>query len=132
MYANIKPLLLGKKKQRFFAILASPEGEAVGGPARRLMRGKLAVIAHERVAEANSPLIRPCGATAPLLALRATSPVSGESVPKGEALELFYIVSGAFTLNIVKMLWMTPRTARQRAMRPCCTVPSASRMRQAL
>ena len=117
MYANIKPLLLGKKKQRFFAILASPEGEAVGGPARRLMRGKLAVIAHERVAEANSPLIRPCGATFP---------------PKGEGLELFYIVSGAFTLNIVKMLWMTPRTARQSAMRPCCTVPSASRMRQAL
>ena len=65
MYANIKPLLLGKKKQRFFAILASPEGEAVGGPARRLMRGKLTVIAHERVAEANSPLIRPCGATFP-------------------------------------------------------------------
>ena len=70
MYANIKPLLLGKKKQRFFAILASPEGEAVGGPARRLMRGKLIVIAHERVAEANSPLIRPCGAT---FSLRAKS-----------------------------------------------------------
>ena len=100
MYANIKPLLLGKKKQRFFAILASPEGEAVGGPARRLMRGKLAVIAHERVAEVNSPLIRPCGAT----------------FPQGEG---FYIVSGAVTLNIVKMLWMTPRTARQSAMRPC-------------
>lgn len=100
MYANIKPLLLGKKKQRFFAILASPEGEAVGGPARRLMRGKLAVIAHERVAEVNSPLIRSCGAT----------------FPKGEG---FYIVSGAFTLNIVRMLWMTPRTARQSAMRPC-------------
>ena len=102
MYANIKPLLLGKKKQRFFAILASPEGEAVGGPARRLMRGKLAVIAHERVAEANSPLIRPCGAT----------------FPQGGRL-YFYIVSGAFTLNIVRMLWMTPRTARQSAMRPC-------------
>ena len=56
----------------------------------------------------------------------------GHLPPKGEGLELFYIVSGAFTLNIVKMLWMTPRTARQRAMRPCCTVPSASRMRQAL
>ena len=104
MYANIKPLLLGKKKQRFFAILASPEGEAVGGPARRLMRGKLAVIAHERVAEVNSPLIRPCGAT----------------FPQGGRLKFyFYIVSGAFTLNIVRMLWMTPRTARQRAMRPC-------------
>ena len=102
MYANIKPLLLGKKKQRFFAILASPEGEAVGGPARRLMRGKLAVIAHERVAEVNSPLIRPCGAT----------------FPQGGRL-YFYIVSGAVTLNIVRMLWMTPRTARQRAMRPC-------------
>lgn len=100
MYANIKPLLLGKKKQRFFAILASPEGEAVGGPARRLMRGKLAVIAHERVAEVNLPLMRPCGAT----------------FPQGI---YFYIVSGAFTLNIVRMLWMTPRTARQRAMRPC-------------
>ena len=93
MYANIKPLLLGKKKQRFFAILASPEGEAVGGPARRLMRGKLAVIAHERVAEANSPLIRPSGATAPLLALRATSPVSGESVPKGEGLSFTFTSS---------------------------------------
>ena len=104
MYANIKPLLLGKKKQRFFAILVSPEGEAVGGPARRLMRGKLAVIAHERVAEVNSPLIRPCGAT----------------FPQGGRLKFyFYIVSGAFTLNIVRMLWMTPRTARQRAMRPC-------------
>ena len=104
MYANIKPLLLGKKKQRFFAILASPEGEAVGGPARRLMRGKLAVIAHERVAEVNSSLIRPCGAT----------------FPQGGRLKLyFYIVSGAFTLNIVRMLWMTPRTARQSAMRPC-------------
>ena len=104
MYANIKPLLLGKKKQRFFAILASPEGEAVGGPARRLMRGKLAVIAHERVAEVNAPLIRPCGAT----------------FPHGGRLKLyFYIVSGAFTLNIVRMLWMTPRTARQSAMRPC-------------
>ena len=104
MYANIKPLLLGKKKQRFFAILASPEGEAVGGPARRLMRGKLAVIAHERVAEVNLPLIRPCGAT----------------VPQGGRLKIyFYIVSGAFTLNIVRMLWITPRTARQSAMRPC-------------
>ena len=104
MYANIKPLLLGKKKQRFFAILASPEGEAVGGPARRLMRGKLTVIAHERVAEANLPLIQPCGAT----------------FPQGGRLKLyFYIVSGAFTLNIVRMLWMTPRTARQSAMRPC-------------
>ena len=104
MYANIKPLLLGKKKQRFFAILASPEGEAVGGPARRLMRGELTVIAHERVAEANSPLIRPCGAT----------------FPQGGRLKIyFYIVSGAFTLNIVRMLWMTPRTARQSAMRPC-------------
>ena len=103
MYANIKPLLLGKKKQRFFAILASPEGEAVGGPARRLMRGKLAVIAHERVAEVNAPLIRPCGAT----------------FPQRGRLFYFYIVSGAFTLNIVRMLWMTPRTARQSAMRPC-------------
>ena len=102
MYANIKPLLLGKKKQRFFAILASPSGEAVGGPARRLMRGKLTVIAHERVAEANLPLIRLCGAT----------------FPQGGRL-YFYIVSGAFTLNIVRMLWMTPRTARQSAMRPC-------------
>jgi len=65
VYAKAKPPLLGKKKQRFFAILASPEGEAVGGPARRLMRGRLAVIAHERVAEVNSPLIRPSGATFP-------------------------------------------------------------------
>ena len=104
MYANIKPLLLGKKKQRFFAILASPEGEAVGGPARRLMRGKLAVIAHERVAEVNLPLIRPCGAT---------------FHQRGRLKIYFYIVSGAFTLNIVRMLWMTPRTARQSAMRPC-------------
>lgn len=72
--------------------------------ARRLMRGKLAVIAHERVAEANSPLIRPCEAT----------------FPQGGRLKLyFYIVSGAVTLNIVRMLWMTPRTARQSAMRPC-------------
>ena len=35
----------------------------------------------------NLALIRPCGATAPLLALRATSPVSGESVPEGEGKE---------------------------------------------
>ena len=49
-------------------------------------------------------LIRPCGAT----------------FPQGGRLKIyFYIVSGAFTLNIVRMLWMTPRTARQSAMRPC-------------
>ena len=83
------------------------------------MRGKSAIVTRLRAATKNSPLIRPCGATAPLLALRATSPVSGESVPEGEGVELFYIVSGAFTLNIVRMLWMTPRTARQSAMRPC-------------
>ena len=41
---------------------------------------------------------------------------AGPPFPKGEG---FYIVSGAFTLNIVRMLWMTPRTARQSAMRPC-------------
>ena len=80
------------------------------------MRGKSAIVTRLRAATKNLPLIRPCGTTAPLLALRATSPVSGESVPKGEG---FYIVSGAFTLNIVRMLWMTPRTARQSAMRPC-------------
>ena len=58
----------------------------------------------KKVAEVNSPLIRPCGAT----------------FPQGERLKIyFYIVSGAFTLNIVRMLWMTPRTARQSAMRPC-------------
>ena len=40
--------------------------------------------------------------------------------PQGGRLKLyFYIVSGAFTLNIVRMLWMTPRTAKQSAMRPC-------------
>ena len=43
-----------------------------------------------------------------------------------------YIVSGTLTLNIVRMLQITLRTARHRAMRPCCTVPSASRMRQEL
>ena len=104
MYANIKPLLLGKKKQRFFAILASPEGEAVGGPARRLMRGKSAIVTRLRAATTNPPLIRSCGAT----------------FPQGGRLKIyFYIVSGAVTLNIVRMLWMTPRTARQSAMRPC-------------
>ena len=59
VYANIKPLLLGKKKQRFFAILASPEGEAVGGPARRLMRGKLTGNFPLTGNRANLPLIRP-------------------------------------------------------------------------
>ena len=43
-----------------------------------------------------------------------------------------YIVSGTLTLNIVRMLQITLRTARHRAMRPCCTAPSASRMRQEL
>lgn len=44
-----------------------------------------------------------------------------------------YIVSGALILNMVSTLWITPRTARQSAIRPCCTVlSSASRMRQAL
>ena len=44
-----------------------------------------------------------------------------------------YMDSGALILNIVRMLWITPRTARQSAIRPCCTVlSSASRMRQAL
>ena len=120
MYANIKPLLLGKKKQRFFAILASPEGEAVGGPDRRLMRGKLAVIAHERVAEANAPphpALR--GHRTPSGAARHLPRIGGVC-PQGGRLKLyFYIVSGAVTLNIVRMLWMTPRTARQSAMRPC-------------
>ena len=89
-----------------------------------------------RAIAANLPLIRPFGPPS-VYALRAAfggcapTRACGRS-PSGEGLELFYIVSGAFTLNIVKMLWMTPRTARQRAMRPCCTVPSASRMRQAL
>ena len=44
----------------------------------------------------------------------------GRLSTKVERLKIyFYIVSGAFTLNIVRMLWMTPRTARQSAMRPC-------------
>ena len=48
---------------------------------------------------------------------RAPHPALRDHLPtKGEG---FYIVSGAFTLNIVRMLWMTPRTARQSAMRPC-------------
>ena len=55
--------------------------------------------------------------------LRQTRPLirpSGATFPQGGRLKLyFYIVSGAFTLNIVRMLWMTPRTARQSAMRPC-------------
>ena len=41
----------------------------------------------------------------------------GHLPPRGKAWG--YIVSGAVTLNIVRMLWMTPRTARQSAMRPC-------------
>ena len=49
-------------------------------PRSGLMRGKLAVIARWRVTAETPPLIRP-SATAPLLALRATSPVPGESVP---------------------------------------------------
>ena len=68
------------------------------------MRGNLAEIACKRVISVNVPLIRPCGAT----------------FPQGGRLKIyFYIVSGAFTLNIVRMLWITPRTARQSAMRPC-------------
>ena len=51
---------------------------------------------------------------------RAPHPaLRGHLPPRGRLKIYFYIVSGAFTLNIVRMLWMTPRTARQSAMRPC-------------
>ena len=47
-------------------------------------------------------------------------PRIGGVCPQGGRLKIYFdIVSGAFTLNIVRMLWMTPRTARQSAMRPC-------------
>ena len=48
-----------------YAGKASPAGEAVSGPARRLMRGRCATATRERAIAANSPLIRPCGATFP-------------------------------------------------------------------
>ena len=67
--------------------MPSPSGEGVCGPDHRRMRGKLAVLIRLRAAAGRLPLIRRCGATAPLLALRATSPVSGESVPEGEGLK---------------------------------------------
>ena len=43
----------------FFIRVASPLGEAVGGSARRLMRGGFAAISHKRDTSASSPLIRP-------------------------------------------------------------------------
>ena len=43
----------------FFVRVASPKGEAVGGSARRLMRGGFAAISHKRDTSASSPLIRP-------------------------------------------------------------------------
>ena len=45
------------------------------------MRGGLAAIASSRGSAAHASLIRPCGATVPLLVLCTTSPVPGESVP---------------------------------------------------
>ena len=47
--------------------------------------GRAIAASRKMVDSGNFALIRPCGATAPLLALRATSPVSGESVPRGKA-----------------------------------------------
>ena len=89
-----------KQSRRFFSqeaaafvVLASPLGEAVSGPDHWLMRGKSAIVTRLRAATKNLPLIRPCGATAPLLALRATSPVSGESVPKGEGFSFTFTSS---------------------------------------
>ena len=49
--------------------------------------GRVIVASRQMVDSGNFALIRPCGATAPFPALRATSPVSGESVHEGEGKE---------------------------------------------
>ena len=49
--------------------------------------GRVIVASRQMVDSGDFALIRPCGAAAPLPALRATSPVSGESVPEGEGKE---------------------------------------------
>ena len=49
--------------------------------------GRVIVASRQMVDSGDFALIRPCGATAPLPALRATSPVSGESVPEGKGKE---------------------------------------------
>ena len=53
-----------EKEAAVFRYIGFPLGGSCRRPRPPLM-SKLTVIAHERVAEANSPLIRPCGATFP-------------------------------------------------------------------
>ena len=85
------------------------------------MRGKLAVLIRLRAAAGRLPLIRHCGATAPLLALRATSPVLGGGLsPTGEGLkELIMennaILSALTARKSVRVFTGDPITAEERA-----------------
>ena len=64
-----------------------PRGESSQRPRPLTDEGRVIVASRQMVDSGSFALIRPCGATAPLLALRATSPVSGESVPEGKGKE---------------------------------------------
>ena len=70
---------------RFALRWLPPRGEAVRGPARGLMRGELPWPPVSGMLWGSCPSSGPAGPPAPLLALRATSPVPGESVPRGKA-----------------------------------------------
>ena len=63
---------------------------------------------------------------------KSLSAINGQALAFGGLPRRAYMLSGALILNMVSTLWITPRTARHSAMRPCWTWSSASRMRQAL
>ena len=64
-----------------------PRGESWQRPRPLTDEGRAIAASRQMVDSGDFALIRPCGATAPLPALCATSPVSGESVPEGKGKE---------------------------------------------